>query len=91
MAHAGVPTSEKSLDVKIQNKNHADCFFDLVPKEFEPTGMTVNAAFYMQVLTCLQNRIMRVQPAIATNWKLHHDNMPCHGEVVVWQLLAKFR
>ena len=27
MAHAGVPASEKSSDVKIQNQNHADCFF----------------------------------------------------------------
>ena len=57
--------------------------------KFMPTGTTVNAAIYVQVLTHMQNHVMHMQQAIAKNWKLHHDNARC-VTVQLRQMLAKF-
>lgn len=87
------PRPKKARMSKSKIKTMLIVFFDrrgIVHKEFVPTGTTVNAAFYVQVLTRLRNRVTRVRPAIAKNWQLHHDNAPCHGAIVVRQLLAKF-
>jgi len=37
----------------------------------------MNGDFYL-VLRRLKRRVNRVRPAIAGNWKLHHDNAPNH-------------
>nr|XP_012151353.1 PREDICTED: putative uncharacterized protein FLJ37770 [Megachile rotundata] len=89
----GSPRPKKARMSKSKIKIMLITFFDrrdIVYKEFVPTGMNVNAAFYVQVLTRLQNRVTRIRPAIARNWALHHDNAPCHGAIVVQQLLTKF-
>ena len=64
---------KKSTDVKIQSETPAGCFFvrrGIVHKEFVPTGTTINAAINVQALTRLRNRVTRMRPAIAKNWKL---------------------
>lgn len=61
----------------------------VIHKEFDPEE-TVNSNFHVQVLTCLRGRVNRVLPAFSNNWTLLHDNTPCHGALVVKQLLARF-
>ncbi|XP_033218471.1 uncharacterized protein LOC117173932 [Belonocnema kinseyi] len=56
-------------------------FFDsrgIVHKEFVPSGSTVNAAFYKEVLLRLKNRVARVRPVLVKNWTLHYDNALAH-------------
>lgn len=87
------PRPKKARMSKSKIKTMLIVFFDrrgIVHKEFVPPEKTVNGAFYSEVLTRLRNRITRARPALAKSWKLHHDNAPCHGAIVVRQLLAKF-
>ncbi|GFW21556.1 protein GVQW3 [Trichonephila clavipes] len=37
-----------------------------------------NAVFLVEALTRLLKRIVHVCPAIANNWRLHHENAPSH-------------
>jgi len=56
-------------------------FFDsrgIVHKEFVPPGLTVNHAFYKDVLERLRKWVQRVRTDIADDWVLHHDNAPAH-------------
>jgi hypothetical protein len=51
----------------IQNQDHAHCFFyirGVVHHEFVPRGKTVNAAFYVEVLKRLDERMRCVQPEL---------------------------
>ena len=50
--------------------------------EFVPQGQTVNQFYYGDVLE-------RLRPNISNNWKLHHDNAPCHTAISVTEFLAK--
>ena len=54
------------------------CFFDsqgIVHTEFVPQGQTVNQFYYDEILERLRKRVVRMQPSIANNWMLHHDNV----------------
>ena len=58
-------------------------FFDqegIVHREFVPSGMTVNADFYCDVLRRLRENVRRKRPQKLQNQKLiiHHDNAPAH-------------
>lgn len=61
----------------------------IVHKEFVPSGKTVNANFYKEVLQNLRNRIARVYPELTNNFILHHDNAPIYTDFKVSQFLAK--
>ncbi|GFS39421.1 hypothetical protein TNIN_261241 [Trichonephila inaurata madagascariensis] len=54
-----------------------------------PTNM--NAVLYVEVLT--RERLLkpniRVHPAIATNWWLHHDSAPSHTAFRIVEYLAQ--
>ncbi len=50
----------------------------IVHKEFVPPGLTVNHAFYKDVLERLRKRVQQVRTDIADDWLLHHDNAPAH-------------
>jgi len=67
-------------------------FFDskgIVHKEFVPPRQTVNQTFYLQVLECLRNRVVRVHHEIANTWFLRHNNVPCHTSFAVREFLAQ--
>ena len=67
------------------------CFFDsmgIVHKEWVPAGQTANQYCYKDILERLRKRVMQVQPNIATNWILHHDNAPAHAAFPVAQFLT---
>ena len=67
-------------------------FFDsrgIVHKEFVPPGMTVNQAFYRDLMERLRKRVQRVRPDIADDWVLHHDNAPAHTALSIREFLAK--
>jgi len=69
-------------------------FFDchgIVHHEFAPEGQTVNAAFYMEVLKRLRDRVRRVRPEFweGRRWILHHDNAPAHSALIVCEFLAQ--
>uniref|UniRef100_A0A8B9ZUC3 Transposase n=1 Tax=Anas zonorhyncha TaxID=75864 RepID=A0A8B9ZUC3_9AVES len=79
---------------KSKQKSMLICFFDrhgVIHKEFVPPGQTVNAVFYVEVLTRLQKRNARVRPAIVNNWRLHHDNAPSHTAFCVVEYLAQHK
>uniref|UniRef100_A0A8B9SR34 Histone-lysine N-methyltransferase SETMAR n=1 Tax=Anas platyrhynchos TaxID=8839 RepID=A0A8B9SR34_ANAPL len=63
----------------------------IIHKEFVPPGQTVNAVFYVEVLTKLRKHIAHVQPAIVNNWRLHHDNAPSHTAFCVVEYLAQHK
>jgi hypothetical protein len=64
-------------------------FFDdeeIVHRELVPTGTSVTAAYYVNVLTYLRESVRRNRPQ---KWKndraLHHDNAPSHLDMAVQQ------
>jgi transposase len=62
----------------------------IVHHEFVPTGTSVTAAFYLDVLTRLRKSVRRKRPQKWKNdWALHHDNAPSHTAMAVQQFLAK--
>ena len=61
----------------------------IVHKEFVPPGLTVNHAFYKDVLEWLQKRVQRAQTDIADDWVLHHENAPAHTALSFREFLAK--
>ena len=67
-------------------------FFDsrgIVHKEFVPPGMTVNQAFYRDLMERLRKRVQRLRSDIADDWVLHHDNAPAHTALSIREFLAK--
>ena len=61
----------------------------IVHREFLPLGQTVNAAFYVEVLQRLRNRVAHVRPEITDEWILQHANAPSHSSIMVKEFLAK--
>lgn len=89
---ASSPRPKKARMSKSRVKAMLIVFFDVkgvVHQEFLPPGKTVNGAFYVEVLKRLKKRVNRVRPAIAANWKLHHDNAPSHSCFLVTDYLTK--
>lgn len=86
------PRPKKARMSKSRTKAMVIVFFDrhgIVHHEFVPTGTTVNAAFYVEVLKRLKQRVNRVRPAIKDSWRLHHDNAPSHTAFVVGDYLTR--
>ncbi|GFY56726.1 HTH_48 domain-containing protein [Trichonephila inaurata madagascariensis] len=57
------PSQKKARTSKSKQKSTLICFFDrhgVIHKKFVPPGKTVNAVLYMNVLTRLRKRIVRV-------------------------------
>uniref|UniRef100_A0A8C3CC15 Transposase n=1 Tax=Cairina moschata TaxID=8855 RepID=A0A8C3CC15_CAIMO len=88
------PRPKKARMSKSKQKSMLICFFDqhgVIHKEFVPPGQTVNAVFYVEVLTRLRKCIARVHPAIVNNWQLHHDNALSHAVFRVVEYLAQHK
>uniref|UniRef100_A0A8C3GET5 Uncharacterized protein n=1 Tax=Cairina moschata TaxID=8855 RepID=A0A8C3GET5_CAIMO len=66
-------------------------YWIIIHKEFVPPGQTVNAVFYVEVLTRPRKCIARVRPAIVNNWQLHHDNALSHKVFHVVEHLAQHK
>ena len=91
MAHEKI-SSEKKTHEQVQGENNDYFIFDsrgIVHKEFVPPGMTVNQAFYRDLMERLRKRVQRVRPDIADDWVLHHDNAPAHTALSIREFLAK--
>jgi hypothetical protein len=60
-------------------------------KEFVPPGQTVNKEYYLEVLSCLVQRIHQVKTQFQErgSWFLLHDNVRPHTAVSIKQFLAK--
>ena len=58
--------------------------------EFAPGGQIVNAAFDVEVLKRLRDRVRCVRPALweRRQWILHHDNAPAHSALIVHEFLV---
>ena len=87
-------TQKKARMQKSKLKNMLICFFDqegIVHREFLPSGMTVNADFYCDVLRTLRENVWLKRPQKWQNQNLivHHDNAPAHRFFKVSQFLAK--
>ncbi len=83
------PCPQKALCTRTQTSTMLITFFDskgMLLKEFVPRGETVTGEFYVQVLTCLQDRVQRKRPDLWStsrdgehhNFWLHHDNASSH-------------
>ncbi len=88
------PKGKKLCFKKSRVKTILVAFFNsqgLIHKEFVPTGQTVNANFYKDVLDRLIKRINRVHPdlSMSGNWFLQLDNTLAHNTALVPQFLAK--
>jgi hypothetical protein len=53
---------------------------EVIHKEFEPKGQTVNCEFYREVMDRNLKRLWHVRPdkAQSGNWFLPHNNVPSH-------------
>jgi hypothetical protein len=86
---------QKSAQESFKNQDHAHCFFFYIQRvvhhKFVPKGQTVNAAFYVEVLKRLHERVRCVRPKLwaEKNWILHHDNAPPHLALIVRKFFAK--
>jgi len=91
----GSPRPKKARMQKSKLKTMSICFFDqegTIHREFVPTGMTVNADFYCDVLRRLLRenvRCKRPQKWQNQNLIIHHDNAPAQRSFKVSQFLAK--
>lgn len=77
------PKPKKPRQSRSKIKTMLIVFFDyqgVVHSEFLPTGQTANAAWYVQVLRNLREKIRLLRPKLWINksWFLHHDNAPIH-------------
>jgi len=93
MEKSGVTSTEEGKQVRSNIKSLLICFFDqkgTVYKEFVPPGLTVNAAFYVEVLRRLREDVRRKRPDQWQNntWLLHHDNAPAHAALLTRQFLT---
>ena len=87
----GSPRPKKARQVRSNIKSILICFFDqkgIVHKEFVPSGQTVNAAFYVEVLKRLRKNVRRKLPDQWRNntWLLHH--VPAHAALLTWPFLT---
>ena len=69
-------------------------FFDwhgIVHHEFAPESQTVSAAFYVEVLKRLRDRVHSVRPELweGRRWILHPDNAPAHSALIVHEFLVR--
>nr|XP_054933844.1 uncharacterized protein LOC126543204 [Dermacentor andersoni] len=89
---ANSPRSKKARMSKSEVKTIFIVSFDkrgVAHKEFVPSGGTVNAAFYKEVLDLLHRAVKRKRPDIADRWKLHHNNVVAHTAFAVTTYLAR--
>ncbi len=67
-------------------------FFDcrgLIMEEWMPTGQTVNAIYYCEVMCKLHERFRKKRPELWKNgFAIHHDDMPSHTEFIVRNFLT---
>jgi len=76
--------TEKITEKQIKNQNHIEVFFfffycrGIEHHEFATEGKTVNAAFYVEVLKRLRDRVRRVRQEL---WD--HDNTPAHSALIL--------
>jgi hypothetical protein len=95
-------SQQKSVQGSFKNQDHALSLFlgwgwgwggiqGVVHHEFVPQDQTVNAAFYVEVLKRLCERVRHVRPELwaEKNWILHHDNAPLCLALTVCELFAK--
>lgn len=87
---SGSPKSKKVRQAPSKIKTMLIVFYDsigIVHHEFVPTGQTVNAAFYLEVLRRLLARIRRIRPQYRDpeSWCLLHDNAPSHTAILIRQ------
>lgn len=88
------PQAKKTRKVPSKIKTMLITFFDskgIIHKEFVPTGQTVTAAYYLEVLKRLMARIHRIRLEYRDpeSWSLLHDNAPSHTALIVRQFLAR--
>ena len=93
MEKSGVTSTEEGKASEKQHQSMLICFFDqkgIVHKEFVPPGLTVNAAFYVEVLKRLRENVRRKRPDQWRNntWLLHHDNLPAHAALLTRRFLT---
>jgi len=90
-----IADNEKIKEKQIKKSKSCCGFFfychGIVHHEFAPEGQTVNAAFYVEVLKRLRDRVRRVRPELweGRRWILHHDNAPAHSALIVREVLAR--
>jgi len=88
MEKSGVISTKEGKASEKQHQVNVDLFLwsegNCLHKEFVPPGQTVNAAFYVKVLKCLQENVRRKRPDQWQNntWLLHHDNGPAHAALL---------
>jgi hypothetical protein len=91
--HQKSPRPKKAWKSKLKVKVMLIVFFDchgIVRHEFVPEGQTVNAAFYVEVLKHLRDRVHHVWPNLRgdNGWILHQDNDPSHIALILHEFLA---
>ncbi len=87
------PRPKKGRMEKSRMKSMLIVFFDIkgvVLMEFVPQGATVNAEFYVGVLSRLREAIRKKRREKWQNgWLLHHDNAPSHTSFKVTNFLVR--
>jgi len=79
---------KKSRLMKSKIKTMLISFYDskeIIHKEFVPSGSTVNAKYYLNVLKHLLSRIRHVRPEYREpgSWRLLHNNAPSHCAAII--------
>jgi len=88
------PPAQKTRKTPSKIKAMLITFFDckgIIHKEFVPSGKTVTADYYLEVLKRLIARIRRIRPEYRDpqSWSFLHDNAPSHNAIIVRQFLAR--
>jgi len=86
------PCPKKACMSRSKVKTMIIVFFNsrgIVHKEFVPPGLTVNHAFYRDVLERLRKQVQRVRTDIADDWVLHHDNALAHTALSIQEFLVE--
>ena len=89
----GAPRPKKERQVRKNIKSMLIYFFDqkgIVHKEFVPPSQTVKAAFYVEVLKRLREKVRRKRPDQWRNntWLLHHYKVPAHAALLTRRFLT---
>jgi hypothetical protein len=92
--HQNSPRLKNAWESKLKIKVMFIVFFDcrgIMHHNFVPEGLTVNSAFYMEVLKHLRHRVRRVWPNLRRDngWILHQDNAPSHTALSVHEFLER--
>ncbi len=67
-------------------------FFDrhgMIYQHLVPSGVTVNAAYYLNVLRMLERHVLKKRPHLKKQWILHHDNARPHTVHIITDYLKK--